>query len=110
MAPPAEMVVLDLVSDDWYALWEVDYELQRKAPDIDEAGRRRLTASLLHRGLVELRAASELAALTSASSLAGSDVDDALATDANWAVPTSRSLIFAVSLTPEGEAERLGRR
>jgi hypothetical protein len=98
MPADAESRLLDDVSDDWYALWEVDNLLSRSAPELEATSRRQLVSDLLARGALELIVAREWNSVRDTPPLAADEAITAISLSAAWDVPSAGDCVYAVGI------------
>ena len=95
--------LLDDISDDWYALWEVDALLSRLAPEFDATSRQRLVHGLVEQGVLQLMAGKEWSEVRNAPALPTSDALTAISSSSSWKVPSDDGdPIYAVGVTAAG--------
>jgi len=97
MISATERRLLDDLSDDWYALWEVDQLLSRLAPEMDGSARRQLVRGLLEKQALALTGAEEWASLRDTPAIPTVDAIDAISSTAAWEVPGPHDRIYAVT-------------
>lgn len=110
MLTHAEARLLDDISDDDYALWEVNAGFDRDAPRVDRAARIAVIGRLLERGLVELRVGLNWEQVRQAAPLQTADAINAISSASSWKMPSGEAPIYALAISPAGNAERMNHR
>ena len=96
-------LILDLVVEDFYGLWELVWRLKTCEPDFTRSEALRAAqialGELYERGLVELHHGSG----SDSTPIASGDAYSLLADEANWGEPSKESTVIFVGATPEGK-------
>lgn len=102
--PDMNIHILDLLSDDWYGLWEVDWEFNKYEPVLTPGDRISVIVDLLRDGLVELRFA-KLDQMRETGPIAPSDAVLIVGEYRNWQA-TDDPHKYTLTETPAGKEVR----